>query len=449
MSHNTHEIPSTEERFEFTSELKSKLLIAAALGVVLVALGMFLLSKGWSIGVWESHGAEHGAAAAHGGAHGAGHADGGEHHGATLMHRLVANIWMNSVYFLGISVVGMFFIAYNYVAKAGWSVSIKRVAEAFPSFIIVPGIILIILFLVPSTRHMILHWTHDGIMDKGSENYDKIIATKSWYLNTPFFAIRLIAYIGVWYFLWMQMRKFSLLEDSEAGLDNYYKSRNISKVFLLFFAVTSSTAAWDLSMSIDTHWFSTMFGWYHLASWHVAGLAAIMYTVLILKDKGYLKYVNDSHLHDLGKFIFGFSIFWTYVWFSQYLLIFYANLPEETIYFRERFTGYDGRYWWPFHINFVLNFFFPILILMARDSKRRPTFLKLACGAILVGHWFDFYQMHMPGIAKNQGGIGIIEWGTTLTFASLFIYFVANQLSKANLVPQKHPFAEESLHHDI
>ena len=192
-----------------------------------------------------------------------------------------------------------------------------------------------------------------------------------------------------------------------------------------------------------------MFGWYHLASWHVAGLAAIMYAVLLLKDKGYLKAVNESHLHDLGKLIFGFSIFWTYVWFAQYLLIFYANLPEETIYFRERFTGFGGRYWWPFHINFVLNFFFPFLILMARDSKRRPTFLKLGCASILVGHWFDFYQMLMPGIAKDQGGIGIIEWGTTLTFASLFIYFVANQLSKANLYPKKHPFLEESLHHDI
>ncbi|RFS16487.1 quinol:cytochrome C oxidoreductase [Emticicia sp. C21] len=450
MAHNTHEIPSTEERFEFTSESKSKLLIAAALGVVLVALGAFLLNKGWSIGVWESHGAGHGAAAGHEGGHAAAAAHGGgEHHGATLINRIIANIWMNSVYFLGISVVGMFFIAYNYVAKAGWPVTMKRVSEAFPSFIIVPGIILIILFAIPSTRHMIFHWTHHGIMEKGSENYDKIIATKSWYLNMPFFTIRLLAYVGVWYYLWTLIRKYSIAEEQEGGVEYYYKSRNVSKIFLLFFAVTSSTSAWDLSMSIDTHWFSTMFGWYHLASWHVAGLAAIMYAVLILKDKGYLRAVNESHLHDLGKLIFGFSIFWTYVWFAQYLLIFYANLPEETIYFRERFTGHDGRYWWPFHINFVLNFFFPFLILMARDSKRRPTFLKLGCGSILVGHWFDFYQMHMPGIAKDQGGIGIIEWGTTLTFASLFIYFVGTQLSKANLYPKKHPFLEESLHHDI
>jgi hypothetical protein len=211
----------------------------------------------------------------------------------------------------------------------------------------------------------------------------------------------------------------------------------------------TSTAAWDFSMSIDTHWFSTMFGWYHLASWHVAGLAAMMLTILLLKDKGYLKAVTFSSIHDLGKLMFGFSVFWTYVWFSQFLLIFYANLPEETIYFRERFSGYGGRYFAPFIINLLLNFVFPFLILMARDSKRNRTFLKLACGSILIGHWFDFYQIQMPGIAKDQGGIGIIEWGTTLTFASLFIYFVANQLSKANLIPKNHPFIEESVHHEI
>jgi hypothetical protein len=453
MAHK-HEIPSIEESFIFSSELKRKLTISALIGVVLVALGAFLLHKGWSIGVWESgaHGAAeagHGAAEAGHGAANHGGEHGGEHHGATLLSRIIANIWMNSVYFLGISVIGVFFMSYNYVAKAGWYTSFKRVPEAFPSFIIVPAIIILALFLFPTSRHIIFHWTHEGIMTPGSANYDEIIANKSWYLNTPFFLVRLISYFVVWYYLWTQIRKYSFLEDIEGGLENYKTSRKYAKMFLIFFAVTSSTAAWDLSMSIDPHWFSTMFGWYHLASWHVAGLAAIMLTILLLKDQGYLKAVNFSSIHDLGKLMFGFSVFWTYLWFDQFLLIFYANLPEETIYFRERFSGFDGRYFAPFMVSLVLNFFFPFLILMARESKRNITFLKLACGSILIGHWFDFYQMQMPGIAKNQGGIGIIEWGTTLTFASLFIYFVANQLSKGNLFAKNHPFIEESLHHDI
>lgn len=443
-----HEIPSLEERFEFTSGLKKNLIFGTLIGIGLVAIGWLLLKNNIHIGFWESSSAAGHVAdgAKTGSAHVAGH---GEGHGATLLTRIIANLWMNSVYFLGISVTGVFFLAYNYVAKAGWHTTFKRIPEAFPSFIIVPSIILLVLFLIPSTRHMIFHWTHDGIATKGSENYDKIIAGKTWYLNTTFFVIRMVAYFSVWYFLWTKIRKHSLLEDEEGGLTNYYTSRAYSKAFLIFFAVTSSMAAWDFSMSIDPHWFSTMFGWYHLASWHVSGLAAIMLTILLLKDQGYLKAVNFSSIHDLGKLMFGFSVFWTYVWFSQYLLIFYANLPEETIYFRERLSGYDGRYFAPFIINLILNFFFPFLVLMARESKRNIVMIKLACGSILMGHWFDFYQMHMPGVAKEQGGIGIIEWGTTLAFASLFIYFVANQLSKANLIPTKHPFIDESTHHDI
>lgn len=438
-----HEIPSTEENFEFNPAHKSKLLLAIAIGVAMVALGAFLLHKGWSIGVWESAEGHGGAGPEHGGAHGEGH------HGATLISRIVGNIWMNSVYFLGISLIGAFFMSYNYVAKAGWYTSIKRVAEAFPAFMVIPAAILLALYLIPATRHIVFHWTHEGIMVPGNEIYDEIIAQKEWYLNFWFFLIRIVIYFVIWFVLWKQIRKYSLLEDQYNDLAHYHSSRKYAKLFLIFFAVTSSTAAWDLSMSIDTHWFSTMFGWYHLASWHVSGLAAIMLAILLLKDQGYLKAVNDSVLQDLGKLIFGFSIFWTYVWFSQYLLIFYANLPEETIYFRERISGFDGRYFAPFIISLLLNFVFPFLVLMARGSKRNKMLLKLACWAILVGHWFDFYQMLMPGIAKEQGGIGLIEWGTTLVFAASFILVIANQLQKANLIPKHHPFIGESLNHNI
>merc|ERR1711991_775488 len=122
-------------------------------------------------------------------------------------------------------------------------------------------------------------------------------------------------------------------------------------------------------MSIDTHWFSTMFGWYVFASWWVTGLALITYMLILLRDNGYMKFVNNSVLHDLGKFVFAFSIFWTYIWFSQFLLIYYANIPEETIYFRERLTS--DYYSKIFFFNIVINFFFPFLALMTRDAKRK------------------------------------------------------------------------------
>lgn len=454
MAHK-HETPSVEESYDFSPELKRKLVIGGVLGVALVAIGVFLINMGWwgpdgfAGGAHDAHGAvdAHGAAEA---AHGAAAEHGAEgHHEATLMNRIVGNLWMNSIYFLGLSVIGVFFISYNYVAKAGWYTSFKRVPEALPAFMVIPSIIILILFAIPGSRHMIMHWTHEGIMDPLSHNFDAILASKSWWLNMPFYIFRLVAYFVVWWYLWKQIRKYSLMEDASGSLEDYNKSRLYAKFFLVFFAVTSSTAAWDLSMAVDAHWFSTMFGWYHLASWHVAGLSAIMLVILTLKGKGYLKAVNDSALQDLGKLMFGFSIFWTYVWFSQFFLIFYAHLPEETIYFKERLNGYEGRYLAPFFISLILNFVFPLLILMARGSKRNYTFLKLACWAILLGHWFDFYQMLMPSIAKNQGGIGLIELGITTVFACSFIYVIYAQLSKANMYAKNHPFLEESLHHDI
>src|SRR5690606_26962330 len=168
-------------------------------------------------------------------------------------------------------------------------------------------------------------------------------------------------------------------------------------IFLVFFAVTSSTAAWDFVMSIDTHWFSTMFGWYTLANWHVTGLATIVLIVVALKENGYLRAVNASHLHDLGKFVFAFSIFWTYVWFAQFLLYYYANIPEEVVYFKERFSGYGGIYKSTFFVNLLLNFVFPFLLLMTRDSKRTYVILKLACWSVVLGHYIDFYNNIMPG----------------------------------------------------
>jgi hypothetical protein len=316
-----------------------------------------------------------------------------------------------------------------------------------PAFLPITGIIMLGVFLVAG--HDIFHWTHEGLYDPASKDYDPIIAGKHSFLNTPFFLIRVVLYFVSWYMLWRVLRNLSLQEDLHGGTEYYYKSMKYGTAFLIVFAVTSSTAAWDLIMSIDTHWFSTMFGWYTLASWHVAGLATMTLAVVQLKEQGYLKAVNQSHLHDLGKFVFAFSIFWTYVWFAQFMLIYYANLPEETIYYRERFSGFGGIYLAPFFVNIVLNFVFPFLVLMTRDSKRTTILLKVACWGVLVGHYFDFYVNIMPGTVGEHGGFGPIEFGMILIFACAFIWTVSAQLTKANLIAKNHPLLEEALHHDI
>ncbi|WP_128545574.1 quinol:cytochrome C oxidoreductase [Larkinella soli] len=429
-----HSIPSVEEQYEFTAESKRKLTIGIIAGVVLVGLGAFLAAKG--IG---SH--EH-VEAAHGGAQSA---EG--HHAYKWTTRLWANVWLNSVYFTGAAVTGMFWLAYNYLAQAGWSAVFKRVPEALPAFLPVTGILMLITFFVAG--HDLFHWTHAELFDKNSPEYDPIIAGKRGFLNTPFFLIRLVIYFAAWYGLWRLLRNFSLREDLEGGTEYYEKSIKFGTAFLVIFAVTSSTSAWDFVMSMDTHWFSTMFGWYTLASWHVTGLAIITLVVVSLKEQGYLKAVNASHLHDLGKFMFAFSIFWAYVWFAQFMLIYYANLPEETIYYRERFTGHGGIYQAPFFVNLFMCFFFPFLVLMTRDAKRTPIVLKIACWGIIIGHYFDFYENIMPAAVGEHGGFGPIEFGMILIFACAFIWSVSTQLTKGNLIPRNHPMLEESLHHDI
>lgn len=437
MAHS-HSIPSLDEQFEFTAESKRRLIIGGLVGVALVALGCYLLASGAG-----DHGhAEvgHGNAASHGGENAAGH-------GFKWTTRLWANVWVNAVYFTGASVIGMFFMSYNYLAQAGWSAVIKRVPESLPAFLPIMGVVMLATFFIAG--HDLFHWTHEGLYDVNSPEYDPIIAGKRGFLNTPFFLIRMVIYFAAWYLLWRMLRNFSLQEDLYGGTEYYEKSIKFGVAFLVVFGVTSSTSAWDFVMSIDTHWFSTMFGWYTLASWHVTGLAIITLIVVSLKEQGYLKAVNESHLHDLGKFMFAFSIFWTYVWFAQFMLIYYANLPEETIYYRERFSGYGGIYKAPFFVNLFLNFLVPFLVLMTRDAKRTPIILKIACWSILVGHYFDFWVNIMPGTVGEHAGFGPLEFGMILVFASAFIWSVSTQLTKANLIAKNHPMLEESLHHDI
>jgi hypothetical protein len=190
-----------------------------------------------------------------------------------------------------------------------------------------------------------------------------------------------------------------------------------------------------------------MFGWYVFASWWVTGLAAITLVVASLKSAGYLQIVNSNHLHDLGKFVFAFSIFWTYIWFGQYLLIWYANIPEETVYFIERLE--TSPYSWIFYANLILNFVLPFLLLMTRDAKRQLSTLKLVCPIIIIGHWLDFYNMVTPGVMQQNGGIGFMEIGVALIYAAVLLLVVLSSLPKLPLFGKNHPMLQESLNHHI
>jgi hypothetical protein len=419
----------SEDKFVFTSDIQKRLFITKIVGVLLVVAGIMLV-------VFGGHGHE-------------GSSEEGHHF--HWLHRVWVNLWINNIYFLGIALTAVLFLALQYASQAGWSAYIKRIPEAFGGWIYVAAGLTFVTFGLANfagpEHYHIFHWLDSSLYDPNGENYDAIIAGKELYLNLPFFLGRMIAYFILWIMMFRFIRKESLKEDINGGDTHWRKMRVYSTLFIVIFAITSSTAAWDWVLSIDTHWFSTMFGWYVFSSWFVAGLSAITLLIVWLRDNGYLMQLNSSHLHDMGKYIFAFSIFWTYIWFSQFLLIYYANIPEETVYFVERLKS--GQYAWVFFLNIILNFIFPFLVLMTRDSKRHSIFLKIVCSIILVGHWFDFYLMITPGALGENGGFGLMEIGMAMVFAAGFIFVVLHSLAKVPLVARNHPMMEESLHHHI
>jgi len=442
-----------EEKFEFTSKAKKTLSILAIVGVVLLGLGTY------SAGTTDHHSEEGGhAKEMHdekaSGNHDSEHSEDGDH--AEVAHdehagnpswlkRIYANLWINNMYFVGLALLGVFFVAIQYVTQAGWSAALIRIPMSFGNWLPIGLLLTLIIFFLGG--HDIFHWTHDYLYDVNDPEYDPIIAGKSGYLNTPFFLARMVVYFVVWFLMFRWIRKKSLEEDLNGGSNYYYKLRGISAGFIVFFAVTSSTAAWDWILSIDTHWFSTMFGWYVFASWWVTALAAITLITVVLKEKGYLKIVNTGVLHDLGKFVFAFSIFWTYIWFSQFMLIYYSNIPEETVYFIERLSS--DYYGIVFFVNLILNFFFPFLVFMPRESKRHTVFLKIVTIIVLIGHWFDFYLMVTPAVMKENGGFGLLEIGMAVLFGVAFLFVALTGLSKYPLIAKNHPMIKEAEHHHV
>jgi hypothetical protein len=249
----------------------------------------------------------------------------------------------------------------------------------------------------------------------------------------------------VYWLFYLGFRKRSLLEDQIGGTEIHFKNYRRGALFLVFFAVFSSTSAWDWIMSIDVHWFSTLFGWYVFAGMWCSTMIVLVLVTLQLKKHGYLPKVNDSHIHDLGKWTFATSFLWSYLWFSQFMLIWYANIGEEVIYFQERIINFKFLYFTMFLVNFAL----PMLMLMSREAKRHSGILTLVGLVILVFHWVDVFMMVAPGSIGSHASISFLEIGMFLAFAGVFIYVVMNSLTKAPLTPVNHPFLDESIHHEI
>ena len=360
-----------------------------------------------------------------------------DEHAEHVMHQIhnrpYAALYVAAFFFMMISLGVLAFYAIQYASQAGWSPVLFRVMQAI-TYYLLPGALIVLAIAFFADKHLFI-W-----MDPDVVAHDKLLQGKAGWLNKSAFLIRGLIFIGGWSLYRYFSRKFSLAQDLANDNKNFKRNFQISAGFLVFYIYTESMMSWDWVMSVDPHWFSTLFGWYVFASMVVSGITTIALMTIYLKSKGYMKFVNDSHLHDLAKYMFGFSVFWAYLWFSQFMLIWYANIPEEVTYFVTRIEDYTI----PFFTMFALNFIFPFLVLMNSDYKRIPWFIVMAGMIILVGHYMDVYTMIMPATVGDRWDFGLPEISALALFTGLFIILVFYSLSKAPLLAKGNPFIKES-----
>ncbi len=424
--------------------------------------------------------------------------------------RFWTNFLHDSVFFTGITFIATFTIAAFTTAYTGWYLVFKRVWEAYSLFLIVAlGFMIVLVLGVWLHWNHLYEWSYPEIVAK-----DKVLSGKKGFLNPVWYTFSTIGFIGVWYYFALKFRKLSIDEDQIVSRESYpfYKqSKFWSAVFLPIAAFSSAAAIWQWLMSVDARWYSTMYAWQATASWFESMIALTILMLMYFKSKGYFEAVTVEHFHDLGKYLFAFSIFWTYLWFSQYMLIWYANVGEETIYFRQRMGDFPLL----FYGNLVLNFVLPFLILIRNDTKRKYGSLGFIAVIVLFGQWIHFFQMVKIGPyfrsqermgfiehPKGQEGVkevgkepaklsgretttegaqikvaeatvapnvmepenyfhygpvsrvgfsfpGFEEFGTLCFFAGIFLFFVFNQLTKTKIMAEGDPFMNESLNHHV
>ena len=355
----------------------------------------------------------------------------------------VKRVWsaflVSSLFVLYLSLGGVFFTAIQHISKAGWSVNIRRIIESLGVYIPYGCALMFVLFAFGDSLYM---WLDPEVVSK-----DSLLVHKSSYLNRPFLLSRLIAFSSIWIALSYFLNKNSLLQDKTGDEELTHKNLKLSVAFIGLFALSFTFFTVDALMSLEPHWFSTIFGVYSFAGLFQSTIAALILLTIYLMRKGSLKgYVDENHLHDLGKFLFGCTILWAYIAFSQYMLVWYTNLPEEAVYYYHR----SQHEWLWVSLSLVLfKFIVPFLFLLPRWVKRQQGTLVVASVLILVMQYVDIYWMVYPNYDLEKVHFGWIEGGILIGFIGLFLYSVFHFLSHNPIIPQKDPRAHESKGHVV
>lgn len=345
---------------------------------------------------------------------------------------------------LTITLGALFFVLVQHLTKAQWSAVIRRVPEALIWAFPLLAVLSIPIFV---GMHDLYHWTHQELFDPNSPQYDALVAGKAPYLNTPFFIGRVVFYFLAWTFISYRLYALSIKQDLAPSAEILVSMRKVSAIGLVLFALTIAFAGFDLIMSTDPHWFSTIFGVYIFAGSFLSALAMMILVFAILqRTGGMLKgVVTVEHYQDLGKFLFGFTVFWAYIAFSQYMLYWYGNIPEETIWYRHRL-----EHGWQYHsaVLLVMHFIVPFIVLLPRWTKRILPLLTFMAVYMLIMHWFDLHWLVMPVLDLQLQGHAGFHWMDFTAFLGLFSLFTGLlffRLSRHSLVPQNDPYLSQSL----
>ena len=339
------------------------------------------------------------------------------------------------VFFAGVAITGVFFSMLQYLVRAGWSVSIRRIPEFMGAF--VPFLLVLMVPVALGVGTLYHHWVHP-------EHGDVIMAGKKAWLNTPFFLARLGAYYLIWLALYYVIVGNSFRQDTTTDLKYTERNWKLSAPGMIVFGVTITFAAFDVIMSLSPHWYSTIYGVYYFAGSLVATLAILCIIAVALRRAGLLtEWLTPARFHDLGKLLFAFNVFWAYIAFSQYLLIWYANIPEEVVFFKARFE--NGWQYVSYTIVFA-HFFVPFIILLSQEAKKNLNVLLTGAVILLLSHFIDVYWLIMPNHSPEAVVIGWQELAPWLGIGGLFLLVVAWQFRRRNAIPVNDPFLAEGAH---
>ncbi|PJZ75399.1 hypothetical protein [Leptospira neocaledonica] len=341
-------------------------------------------------------------------------------------------------FILGITLAGIFFTSLAHITGAHWPVTLRRISETYGLFVPVAAVLLLVLIL---GAHDLYEWTHAEVVEA-----DKLLKHKKPLLNIGFFSAMVVVLGAAWSTFGYLFYKKSVTQDSDKDVKHTQFNAKLAGGYIIFFALSFSLVSIMLVMSLTPHWFSTMFGVYCFAGAYQAGLSSFIIMAYYLKKKGFLgNLVNENHIHDLGKFLLGFTVFWAYVGFSQFMLIWYASIPEETFFYEQRLTG--GWEYLTLALP-AIKFAVPFLLLLNRPNKRDIDFLvKVALWVIFTQATEIFWLVYPANFVNFSFGGYLVSLGAVVGVIGVFGLVVLKRLEKAPLIPVGDPRLEDSLHH--